>query len=58
MEDYLDLFIDDMMIGNDGVLKTIGLIPMPQAELAKVQKSVKARTLLNADMVKSGKVIK
>ena len=58
MEAYLDLFIDDMMIGNNGVLKTIGLIPMPEAELKKVQASVKSRTLLTADMVKSGKVTK
>jgi len=58
MEAYLDLFIDDMMIGNDGVLRTIGLIPMPEADLKKVQSSVKSRALLTADMVKSGKVIK
>ncbi len=56
MEEYLDLFIDDMMIGNDGVLRTIGLIPMPESELRKVQASVKARTLLTLDMVKNGVV--
>jgi len=58
MDAYLDLFVSDAMIGNDGVLKTIGLIPMPAAELKKVQASVKARTLLTEDMVKKGVVTK
>ncbi|MBN2963216.1 PstS family phosphate ABC transporter substrate-binding protein [Sulfurospirillum sp. T05] len=58
MEDYLDLFVSDMMIGKDGVLKTIGLIPMPEATLKKVQASVKARTPLTEDMVKKGVVTK
>jgi phosphate transport system substrate-binding protein len=58
MNAYLDLFVEDMMIGNDGVLKTIGLIPMPASELKKVQASVKARTPLTADMVKKGVVTK
>jgi phosphate transport system substrate-binding protein len=58
MEAYLDLFIDDMMVGNDGVLRTIGLIPMPANELKKAQASVKSRTLLTEEMVKKGTVLR
>ena len=56
MEEYLDLFMDDMMIGTDGVLRTIGLIPMPANELQKAQSAVKTRTPLTAEMVKKGLV--
>ena len=44
--EYLELFVSDEMIGEGGVLGTIGLIPMPEEELKNVQNAVKARTKL------------
>ncbi len=55
--EFIDLFASDMMIGQKGVLKNIGLIPMPQDELKKVQKSIKNRNKLNLEMVKNGVVL-
>lgn len=56
MEEFFDLYITDQMIGEKGVLRTIGLIPMPQDMLQKVQGSVKAKKTLTADMVKHHQV--
>ena len=47
----MDLYVQDAMIGQKGVLKNIGLIPMPTEQLKEVQKSIKARTLLTKEMV-------
>ncbi|PSM53132.1 phosphate ABC transporter, periplasmic phosphate-binding protein [Campylobacter blaseri] len=55
---YMDLFMSDKMIGNEGVLKTIGLIPMSDELRQNVQKSVLSYTLLTSEMVKTKKVIK
>jgi len=49
--EFMDLYVQDAMIGQKGVLKNIGLIPMPTEQLREVQKSVKARTLLTKEMV-------
>ncbi len=38
LAEYVDLFLNDAMIGPDGILKTIGLVPLPDAERAAVQK--------------------
>jgi len=57
MNEFVDLYISDAMIGQKGVLKTIGLIPMPEATLKKVQAAVKARTKLTDEMVKNHTIL-
>lgn len=57
MEEFMDLYSSNAMIGQKGVLKNIGLIPMPSETLEKVQKAVKARTLLTADMVNNHTIL-
>ena len=39
MEDYVTLFLSEQMIGNQGLLKGQGLIPLPQ----KMREEVRAR---------------
>ncbi|MBE0491282.1 MAG: PstS family phosphate ABC transporter substrate-binding protein [Sulfurospirillum sp.] len=56
IQEYFDLYITDQMIGEKGVLRTIGLIPMPQDMLQKVQNSVKAGKTLTAEMAKNNQV--
>ncbi|MCK9336283.1 MAG: substrate-binding domain-containing protein [Arcobacteraceae bacterium] len=51
MEQFMDLYMSDMMIGGKGVLKNIGLIPMPAQTLKEVQTAVKARTILTKEMI-------
>ena len=58
MQPYIDMFMSEMMISEDGVLKTIGLIPMVKELRAKIQSSVKSLTPLTKDMVKAKKVTK
>ena len=58
MKAYIDLFMSEQMISEDGVLKTIGLIPMAKDLRSKVQASVKGLNNLTADMVKSKVVVK
>lgn len=55
--EFLDLYATKAMIGPKGVLRNIGLIPMQDKMLKEVQASVKARTLLTADMVKHKTVL-
>ena len=55
-EEFLDLYMSDMMIGTDGILRTIGLIPMPAKIIKEAQEAAAKRTNLTEDMVKSGKV--
>lgn len=57
MEKYIELFMSEKMIGDKGVLKTIGLIPLDNATREKVRKSVLGGTKLTADMVAAKKVI-
>jgi phosphate transport system substrate-binding protein len=55
--EFIELYATDAMIGQKGVLRTIGLIPMPQDMLKKVQTSVKNRTLLTKKMVEAHTVL-
>ena len=55
---YVELFMSDKMISEDGVLKTIGLIPLASDLRAKIQASVSEYTNLTADMVKANSIIK
>jgi phosphate transport system substrate-binding protein len=55
--EFMDLYVQDAMIGQKGVLKNIGLIPMPTETLKDVQKSVKARTLLTKEMVEKHTIL-
>lgn len=57
MDDFFKLYADDKMIGQSGVLKTIGLIPMPTTELKKVQAAVLAKTKLTEEMVKKHTIL-
>ncbi len=57
MEEFINMYASDAMIGQKGVLKNIGLIPMPTETLKEVQKAVKAKTLLTDDMVKKGTIL-
>jgi len=50
--------MSEMMISEDVVLKTIGLIPMTKELRTKVQSAVKNLTPLTKEMVKDKKVIK
>ena len=43
MAKYVDLFMSETMIGPDGILGEIGLIPLPDATREAMQKSVKNR---------------
>ena len=47
MNKYIAMFLDDEMIGNDGILGEIGLIALPQNERLKIQKRVSKRTKLS-----------
>ena len=58
MQPYIDMFMSEEMISEDGVLKTIGLIPMASSLRNKIQASVKKLTPLTKEMVKVRTVIK
>jgi phosphate transport system substrate-binding protein len=58
MDAYIKLFMSDSMIGDKGVLKTIGLIPLGKDLREKAQKQVLSGTKLTADMVKNHTVLK
>jgi len=58
MQPYTDMFMSEEMISEDGVLKTIGLIPMAKSLRSKVQTNVKSLTPLTKEMVKVRTVIK
>lgn len=49
--EFLNLYAQDAMIGQKGVLKTIGLIPMQKEMLKKSQQAVKNRVILTDKMV-------
>jgi len=55
--EFIDLYSEEMMIGQRGVLRTIGLIPMSKEMLKTVQNSVKNRTLLTKEMVAAHTVL-
>ncbi len=57
MDEFLRLYVDDKMIGQKGILKTIGLVPMTSEELKKVQAAVLAKTPLTEEMVKKHTIL-
>lgn len=56
MEEFIELYSSSAMIGAKGVLKSIGLIPMPEDELKKTQKAIKEKQKLTPEMVKERRV--
>ncbi len=54
MDKYVDLFMSEKMIGKDGILGEIGLIPLPDATRAAIRESVAKRTTLTMDDLKKG----
>lgn len=52
MNSYVSMFLDDEMIGSDGILSEIGLIALPKNERLKIQKSVSKRTKLTLQDLK------
>lgn len=51
MDPYVDLFLSDRMIGEDGFLTNLGLIPLPEDKLEAVRKRwAKRKTLDLADV--------
>ena len=57
IEEVFKLYVDDKMVGQKGVLKTIGLVPMTSDELKKVQAAVLAKTKLTEEMVKKHTIL-
>ena len=52
LKEYVELFMSEKMIGKDGLLKGIGLIPMPEEERAKARENVLAKKKLTLDDLK------
>jgi phosphate transport system substrate-binding protein len=52
MKEYVELFMSEKMIGKDGLLKSIGLIPLPDAERAKFRSNVQNRVKLTLEDLK------
>lgn len=52
LKEYVELFMSEKMIGKDGLLKSIGLIPLPDDERAKVRENVLAKKKLTLDDLK------
>jgi len=51
LAEYVDLFLSEQMIGPNGLLKSIGLIPLPDADRAAVRaRWSKRQTLTKADL--------
>ena len=49
MDKYVDLFMSEKMIGKEGILGEIGLIPLPEATRTAIRESVAKRTKLTMD---------
>lgn len=52
LKEYVELFMSEKMIGKDGLLKGIGLIPLPDDVRAKVREDVLAKKKLTLDDLK------
>jgi len=53
MDKYVDLFMSDKMIANDGILTEIGLIPLPEEARKAITSNVSKKTKLTlADLAK------
>lgn len=57
MDEFFKLYVDDKMVGQKGILKTIGLVPMTAEDLKKVQTAVLAKTKLTGEMVKKHTIL-
>ncbi|MFP4648080.1 MAG: PstS family phosphate ABC transporter substrate-binding protein [Halorhodospira sp.] len=49
--DYVEMFMDESMIGDDGHLKGEGLIPLPSSEREQIRESVNSREKLSREDV-------
>ena len=49
MNDYVNLFISEEMIGEEGNLSEIGLIPLPEADREATRNRVDNHSKLTAD---------
>lgn len=58
IKEFVNLFISEPMIGKEGALKSIGLIPSSDEIFAKMQQNAKNPTKLDADMVKKSQIVK
>lgn len=52
LKEYVELFMSDKMIGPDGLLKTIGLVPLPDAMRAEARQNVLDRKKLTLESLK------
>ncbi|MCB4204380.1 PstS family phosphate ABC transporter substrate-binding protein [Deferribacterales bacterium Es71-Z0220] len=52
IEEYVDLFVSEKIIGGRGVLKRIGLIPLPKADREKIRAEWKSRKVLTISDIK------
>ena len=46
MNKYVEMFLSEEMIGNDGILTEIGLISLPKQERTRIQNKVSKRVKL------------
>lgn len=46
--DYVDMFVSEQMIGEDGYLMDLGLIPLPEGEREETRRKVEERVTLEA----------
>lgn len=49
MAEYIKLFMSETMIGHDGILSEIGLIPLPDADRKAIRESVAKRTKITLE---------
>lgn len=52
LKEYVELFMSEKMIGTDGLLKSIGLVPMPDAMRAEARQNVLDKKKLTLDSLK------
>lgn len=52
LKEYVELFMSEKMIGTDGLLKGIGLIPLPDEARAKIREDVLAKKKLTLEDLK------
>ncbi len=52
LKEYVELFMSEKMIGKDGLLKGIGLIPLPDDARAKIREDVLAKKKLTLEDLK------
>ncbi len=52
LKEFVDLFVSELMIGDEGILTTIGLIPLPATERKRVQQEWNDQVVLTASDLK------